>query len=327
MMMSWNIYITRRIPESAIQLLRDVGLNINMFNEGRMIPHDILKSKIEYCEALLCLLTDQITEEVIMAGKNLNIVANFAVGFNNIDIEAATRRRIAVTNTPGVLTDSTADLAFAMILTISRRIAEAERFLRLGRFYGWDPMLMLGSELNGKTLGIIGAGRIGSSVARRASGFNLKLVYTDTKQNLQIEKNFKAVQMDLDELIKTSDFITIHVPLNNTTHHLINHDRLEMMKKSAYLINTSRGPVVDEEALLTVLKAGRIAGAALDVFEFEPEVTPGLLEMENVLLLPHIASATIETRTKMALIAAKNIIAAFQGQKPPNLVNPQIFNQ
>jgi glyoxylate reductase len=322
--MSWNVYITRRIPESAVQLLRDIGLNLKTFSEERLIPIDILKSEIEYCEALLCLLTDHITEDVIDAGKNLKIIANYAVGFNNIDIEAATRRGIAVTNTPGVLTEATADFAFAMILAISRRISEAERFLRQRRFYGWDPMLMLGSELKGKTLGIIGAGRIGSAVARRAAGFDLNLVYTDTKKNPQIEKKFKAVQMDLDELIKCSDFITIHVPLTRATHHLINRDRLMMMKNTTYLINTSRGPVIDEEALLHVLQKERIAGAALDVFEFEPEVTPGLSEMENVLLLPHIASATIETRTNMALIAAKNIAAAFQGQSPPNLVNPQI---
>ena len=325
--MSWNVYITRRIPKAAINRLQSKGLTVKIFDQDKRIPFNVLKSKIAASDALLCLLTDEINEAVLSVAKNLKIVANYAVGFNNIDVAAATRFGICVSNTPGVLTEATADLTFLLILGIARRIIEADHLVRDGKFSGWDPMLLLGSELTHKTLGIVGAGRIGSAVARRAFGFKMRLLYTDPQPNEEIEKDFNAVRTDLKILLNNSDFVTIHVPLSEATHHLINRKTLSIMKKTAYLVNTSRGPVVDEHALLEMLRAGQIAGAGLDVFEFEPHITPGLADLNNVILLPHIASATIETRTQMAEIAAQNILSLFEGKTPPNIVNPEVLKK
>ena len=325
--MSWNVYITRRIPESAVSRLQAKGMNVEIFDQDKFIPSEILKSKVAQCDALLCLLTDEINETVLSGAVNLKIIANYAVGFNNIDVAAATRFGISVTNTPGVLTEATADLTLLLILGVARRIVEADRLVRNGKFSGWSPMLLLGSDLTQKTVGIIGAGRIGSAVARRASGFNLKLLYTDTRLNEVIEKDFGAVRTDFRTLLQNSDFVTIHVPLNKDTFHLINRENQRLMKRTAYLVNTSRGPVVDERALLEALRAGQIAGAGLDVFEFEPRITPGLEDLDNVILLPHIASATIETRTRMAEIAVANILSLYEGKTPPNIVNPEVLQQ
>ncbi len=274
-------------------------------------------------DAILSVLTDKITSQVMDAGlPNLKIIANYAVGFDNIDLGAAKKRNIQVTNTPGVLTDSVAEHTFTLMLSIAHRITEADKFSRAGKYKAWGPELLLGTDLSGKTLGVVGLGRIGSRVAHHAvKGFDMKLIYTDVKQNPEFELEFGAVFVStIDELLPKCDFVSIHVPLLPSTHHLINEARLKLMKPSAYLINTSRGPVIDERALALSLSKGEIGGAAIDVFEFEPEITKDLKKLDNIILTPHIASATRETRDKMAILAAENIISALSGQLPPNLV-------
>lgn len=273
--------------------------------------------------AILSILTDKIDGEVMDAGApTLKIIANYAVGFDNIDVEAAKKRKIMVTNTPGVLTDTVAEHTFALMLSIARRISEADRFSRAGRYHAWGPNLLLGTDLSGKTLGVVGLGRIGSRVAYHAvKGFGMKVFYNDPKPNSDFEKEFNAQYVEkLDDMLSNCDFVSIHVPLLDSTRHLINESRLRAMKRSAYLINTSRGPIIDEKALAGALQQKTIRGAAIDVFEFEPEIVPELKSLDNVILTPHIASATEETRNKMAEMAAQNIIEALEGRVPPNLV-------
>jgi lactate dehydrogenase-like 2-hydroxyacid dehydrogenase len=238
---------------------------------------------------------------------------------------SATKRNILITNTPGVLTEATADLTWALIFSTARRISESERFTRKGEFRGWGPMLFLGMDITGKTLGVIGTGRIGTAVAMRSRGFNMRVLYTDIKPNDIMEKTLKAKKVDLGTLLKESDFVSLHVPLIPETTHLIGKLELGLMKKTAILINTSRGPVVHEEALATALKQGDIAGAGLDVYEEEPKIHHGLMELDNVILLPHIGSATITARTKMAVMAAENLLAGLKGERPPNIVNPTVM--
>ena len=260
------------------------------------------------------------------AATDLKIVANMAVGYNNIDVEECTRRRIPVSNTPGVLTDTTADFAWALLMAVARRISEAERFLRAGKFHGWGPLMMVGQDVHGKTLGIVGFGRIGRAVARRAIGFGMNILYYDrTPADAQVEQELNARMVSMDELLEQSDYISLHTDYNPETHHLISTPQLERMKSTAYLINTARGPIVDVDALVDALKGGQIAGAALDVFEHEPQVQPGLLELENAVIVRHISSATIDTRTGIAMTAAENIVAVFEGQRPPNCVNPEVY--
>jgi glyoxylate reductase len=262
--------------------------------------------------ALITLLTDRIDRRVLEAGTNLRLVANVAVGVDNIDVEAATRLGILVTNTPGVLTESTADLTWALILAVSRRVVEADAFLRAGRYRGWDFELLRGMELRGKTLGVVGVGRIGSAVAKRAKGFGMKvLTHSRTKG------------VSLGKLLKASDVVSIHVPLTEATRHLIGAPELRRMKRTAILVNTSRGPIVDEKALAAALKRGTIAGAGLDVYEREPRVEPGLLKLKNAVLLPHLGSATDDTRRAMLDTAVRNVKAFLAGRRPPNLVNPE----
>jgi glyoxylate reductase len=277
-------------------------------------------------QGLLAMGGDAISARVLEAGKNLKIVANNAVGFNNIDLSAATRLKIAATNTPDVLTDTTADLTFALILGVARRIAEADRFVRAGKWIGWTPGLMMGSDVHGKTLGIIGLGRIGSAVAKRGQGFNMKILYNDIRRlDPTIEQAHQLQFMPIRDLLQASDFVTLHVPLTPETRHLVGGEQLSLMKKSAFLVNASRGPVVDEKALVEALRARTIAGAGLDVFEAEPRVSPELLTMDHVLLVPHIGSATDETREAMVLRAVNNILAVFRGEVPPNILNPEIY--
>jgi glyoxylate reductase len=277
---------------------------------------------------LLSMGGDPLSAEVLEAGKNLKVVANNAVGFNNIDVAAATRLKIAVTNTPDVLTDTTADLTFALILGVARRIAEADRYVRTGKWMGWTPRLMIGGDVHGKTLGIIGLGRIGSAVARRGQGFNMRILYHDIRRlDPAVEQQHQLQFFSLRDLLQASDFVTLHVPLTRETRHLIGAEELGLMKKTAYLINASRGPVVEEKALVQALQAGTLAGAGLDVFEAEPKVTPELLSMDNVLLLPHIGSATDETREKMVMVAVQNILAVLRGEIPPNILNPEIYGK
>jgi len=254
------------------------------------------------------------------------MVANMAVGFNNIDVDAATRLGIAVSNTPGVLSDTTADLAFALLMATARRIPEAERFLRAGKYKGWGPLLFCGAEVHGSTLGLIGAGRIGKIVSKRASGFDMKVIYYDVnRMPAEDEEKNHMTYMSMEEVLQQSDFVSIHTPYMPSTHHLISERELHLMKPTAILINTARGPIVDEKALVNALQTKTIAGAGLDVFENEPAVEPELLTMENVVLLPHIASASLGTRTLMATMASDNIVAHFHGQRPPNIVNPEVL--
>lgn len=322
-MKKFKVFVTRKILEEGLNMLRE-RYDVEVSDYDGIIPREMLLKKVKGADALLSLLTDNIDAEVMdAAGPNLKIIANYAVGYNNIDVEEATKRGIMVTNTPGVLTETTADFAWTLLMAIARRIVEADKFVREGKFRGWEPMLLLGTDVFGATLGIVGFGRIGQAMARRALGFNMRVLYYDNSRiDEQIEKELKATFVDLPTLLKESDFVTLHVPLTKQTHHLIGEKELKMMKKDAYLINTARGPAVDEKALVKALKEGWIKGAALDVFENEPEIEPELLKLDNVVLAPHIASASYATRSKMSVMVAENIIKALNGEVPPNLVNP-----
>jgi len=320
-----RVYVTRAIPISALQRMNG-RLDWSVNPEDRVLERDELLAAVKDADGLLCLLTDTIDAELFDAAPRLKIVANYAVGYNNIDVAEATRRGILVTNTPGVLTQTTADLTWALILAIARRIVEGDRFMRAGKYKGWAPMLLLGSDVYGKTLGIVGIGQIGQAVARRAIGFDMNILYHDKWELPPVaEQLLNADDVSLEELLQKSDFVTLHVPLIPETHHLIGRRELEMMKPDAYLINASRGPVVDEVALIEALRNGVIKGAALDVFEDEPAMKPGLAELDNVVVLPHLGSATIETRTAMADLAVDNLLAFFSGEKPPTPVNPEVL--
>lgn len=322
-----KVLVTRKIYERPLQLLREKA-EVTLNPEDRsMTPEEIVAS-LPGKMGVLAMGADPWTAKLLEAGKDLKIVANNAVGFNNIDLAAATRLKIAATNTPDVLTDTTADLTLALILGVARRIAEADCFVRAGKWTGWTPRLMIGGDVHDKTLGIIGLGRIGSAVARRGQGFNMKIVYNDIRRlDPAIEQQHQLQFMPLRDLLLISDFVTLHVPLTPETKHLIGAEELGLMKKTAYLINASRGPVVDEKALVAALRSGTIAGAGLDVFEAEPKVTPELLQMENTVLVPHIGSATDETREAMALRAVNNILAVIRGEIPPNILNPEIYQE
>ncbi len=316
-----KIFVTRQIPENGIKLLKDKGWEVSVGPEGKISREELLE-KVKGIDGILSVLTEKIDKEVMeAAGDKLKIIANYAVGYDNIDVEEAQKRNILITNTPGVLTDSVADHAVALLFAVARRIVEADKYTRQGKYQAWGPKMFLGGDIIGKVLGIVGLGRIGFAVAERMkNGFNLKVVYYDIKRNEELEKEHGFEYRELDDLLKEADFISLHTALTDETHHLINKERLGLIKPTAYLINTSRGPIIDEKALVEVLKEKKIAGAALDVFENEPELTPGLAELENAVLTPHIASATKETRNKMAEMAANNVIAALEGQTPPNLI-------
>jgi lactate dehydrogenase-like 2-hydroxyacid dehydrogenase len=320
-----NVYVTRIIPQAAIDLLKE-KFDVKVNPDDRVLSHGELVEKVRGRDAVLCLLTDTIDREVYeSAGPGCRIFANYAVGYNNIDVPEATRRGVIITNTPGVLTDATADIAWALLFAVSRRIVESDKFLREGKFKGWGPMMFIGRDITGKTLGLIGSGRIGSNFAKKSKGFEMKIIYYDIQRNMEFEKETAAEFVSFERVLKDSDFISIHVPLLPDTKHLISEKEFKMMKKTAVLINTSRGPVVDEKALVKALKKGDIWGAGLDVFENEPELEPGLAELDNVVIVPHIASATIETRSNMGIIAAKNIIAVLTGGKPETCVNPEVL--
>jgi lactate dehydrogenase-like 2-hydroxyacid dehydrogenase len=323
-----KIYVTQPIPSAGLDVLRRAHPNFQINPEERVLSRAELLEKTRGCDAILSLLTDKIDGEVLdTAGPQLKVVANMAVGYDNIDLEEATARGVLATNTPGVLTDATADHAWALLFAVARRIAESEKFLRAGKFKSWGPLLFLGGDITGRTLGIIGAGRIGHAVAVKSRGFNMRVLYADEVPNSKLEEETGGRKVRVEELLRESNFVSVHVPLLPSTRHLINAQSLRLMKKTAYLINTSRGPVVDEAALAEALKNGVIAGAALDVFENEPLVHPELLKLDNVVLTPHIASATIATRSQMATMAAENIIVALAGQKPPNLVNAEVWGK
>ncbi|PIV10375.1 MAG: D-glycerate dehydrogenase [Candidatus Portnoybacteria bacterium CG03_land_8_20_14_0_80_41_10] len=316
-----KIFITRQIPDKGIKMLKDKGWDISVGPEGEISREELLE-KVKGVEAILSVLTEKIDGQVMeAAGQQLKIIANYAVGYDNIDVKEAAKRRIMVTNTPDVLTEAVAEHTIALLFAIAERIVEADRYTRAGQYKAWGPKLLLGTGIGEKTLGIVGLGRIGSAIAQRMQdGFGVKIIYYDIKRNEELEKKFKIEYRELDDLLKESDFVSLHTALTPETKHLINAERLKKMKPTAYLINTSRGPIIDEKALVEVLKNNGIAGAALDVYENEPELTSGLTELENIVLTPHIASATKETRDKMAEMAANNVIAALKGQTPPNLV-------
>lgn len=319
-----TIFVTRRIPEEGIALLRTAGHEVEVSEKDGVLTKEELRAALSAkpYDAVLCLLTDSIDGEIFDAAPSAKIFANYAVGFNNIDIEEAKKRGLVVTNTPDVLTDTVAEHTVALMMSVTSRITEGDRFMRAGKYDGWAPMMLLGMDLKGKTLGLLGAGRIGQRVAVIARhGLGMNVIYYDIKQNEMIEKEVGAAfRASVDEVMKEADVVTVHVPLLDTTHHLINAERLSMMKKTAYLINTSRGPIVDEKALVTALQNGVIAGAGLDVFEEEPKMAPGLSELENAVVTPHIASASIETRTAMATVAATSIIDFLAGNEPKNRV-------
>ena len=320
-----KVFVTRRIPQPGLDLLKDFDMTMNP--EDRVLTKQELIAGGKGRDAVLCLLTDPIDAEIMDALPTVRIFANYAVGFNNIDVEAATKRKVAITNTPGVLTDTTADFAWTLLMAAARRLVEADKYCRAGKYEGWGPMLFLGHDIHHKTLGIVGMGRIGQAVARRAHGFEMKILYTDElRLPPEKERELKATFVNLEQLLKESDFVSLHVPLMPSTKHLIGKKQLEMMKRTAVLVNTSRGPVVDEKALVEALKNKTIFAAGLDVYEDEPKLAPGLAELDNVTIPPHIASASIDTRSKMATMAASNIIAFFKGEKPPNIVNPEVLS-
>ena len=320
-----NVFVSRRVPQPGLDEL-EKNCQVEISPDDRVLSREELEQGVGNMDALLCLLTDSVDGDIMDAGKQLRIIANCAVGYNNIDVAEATKRGIMVTNTPGVLTDTTADLTWALLMAVARRIVEADKFTRAGKFVAWAPMLFLGGDVHNKTLGIIGLGRIGRAMARRAAGFGMRIMYTDLQRiEAQEEQELGAEFVSKEELLKQADFVTLHVPLLAETKHCIGHEELKMMKKEAYLINVARGPVVDEKALVEALRSREIAGAGLDVYEDEPKLAEGLADLDNVVIVPHIGSASIETRGKMALMAAGNIVSALSGQKPANLVNPEVY--
>jgi len=285
-------------------------------------PRAELLRRVAGKEGLICLLTEKVNQELLDAAPNLRVAATVSVGYDNIDVEACTRRKVAATNTPGVLDDTTADFAWTLIMAIGRRLVEGDAWMRSGTWPGWDLDQLIGGDIWGKTLGILGFGRIGRGVARRAQGFNMRILYSDAvRAPAEVEKELHAEYVDRDALFRQADFVSVHVPLMPETRHLISKENLWKMKPTAYLVNTSRGPVVDEAALAEALENKKIAGAALDVFENEPKAHPALLPRKDVILTPHIASASIDTRTKMAVMAANNVVAFFEGRRPPNAIN------
>ncbi|MBI4777266.1 MAG: D-glycerate dehydrogenase [Deltaproteobacteria bacterium] len=323
-----GVFVTRRLPRGAMNVLEEqFDLESNSYD--RVLTRGELLDRVRGKDGLLPLLTDRIDGEVLdAAGPRLKIVANYAVGYNNIDVGAATSRKIAVTNTPGVLTDTTADLAMALLLAVTRRIVVSDAYARAGKYTSWAPELLLGVDVHHKTLGIFGLGRIGYALAKRAGGFDMRILYHNThRADPEMERRVGAEYVSKERLLEQSDFISIHMPFNKDTHHFIGADELAAMKRTAFLINTARGELIDEKALVKALQKGLIAGAGLDVFENEPRIEPGLTQMENVVILPHIGSASIETRTKMGLVAAENLIALLvHGTRPPNCLNPEIFD-
>jgi glyoxylate reductase len=320
-----RVYVTRELPERGLRIIKE-KFETEVWKEYSPPPKPVIVEKARRADALVTLLSDKIDSEVFAAAPNLKIVSQLAVGYDNIDLQEATKRGIYVTNTPGVLTETTADFAWALLMTAARRVIEADKYIHTGKWkVGWHPSMLQGRDVYGSTLGIIGLGRIGVAIARRAHGFNMKVLYNDVlrREDLETEMNIKYVEVD--DLLKQADFVTINVPLLKSTYHLIDEQKLKLMKKTAFLINNARGPVIDEKALYTALKEGWIAGAGLDVFEQEPTPTANpLLTLENLVVAPHISSASYETRSKMSEIVADNLVAFFEGRTPPNLVNKDV---
>lgn len=315
-----KVFITRPIPDTGLDLLRE-RVDVAVHATDRQISKPELIDRVQGMDGLLCLLSDPIDSEVIAAGSKLRCISTYAVGYNNIDLDAAKSHGITVTNTPGVLTEATADIAFALMISAARRIVESDAWLRRGNFEGWAPKLFLGHDLTGKTLGIVGAGRIGQAFARKAAAaFNMRVLYHNRSRDSDFEAAQNAVYTDLDTLLRDADVISLHVPLSEETHHLIDARAFEKMQPHAILINTARGPVIDERAMIDTLREHRIFAAGLDVYEEEPAVPDELIALPNTVLLPHIGSASIETRNKMAEMAARNLIDVLEGREPAHRV-------
>ncbi len=320
-----DIFVTRKIPEVGIQKLRERH-DVEVSKKSRNLTKEELIEGVKEKDAVLCLLTDTIDEDIIDAGKDLKVISNYAVGYDNIEVECATERGIAVTNTPGVLTEATAEIAWTLIMAVSRNVVPGDKFVRQDRFEGWDPTLMIGHELHGKTLGIVGMGNIGSKVAEMSQGFDMDVIYYNRSRNEEMEEKMGARYVELNELVSRSDFVSIHVPLTDETEGMIGKEELEMMDENSYLINTARGEVVDEDTLVETLKEGSIAGAGIDVYANEPHgANPDYYDLDNVVLTPHLGSASHRAREGMALMAAENILSILEGKEPENIVNPEVL--
>jgi glyoxylate reductase len=317
------VLISRQLPEPAVQLARRRA-EVDAYAEDAPMPRAELLERLAGKQGLICVISEAIDEALLAARPGLRVVSNVAVGYNNVDVAACTRRGVVVTNTPDVLTDTTADFAWTLLMAAARRLVEGDRYVREGKFTQWEYMVLLGGDIHGKTLGVVGFGRIGRAVARRALGFGMRVLYQDAVAASPVhEAELKATRVDLATLLRESDFVSLHTPLLPETRHLINAESLRTMKKTAYLINAARGPVVDEAALVQALREGWIAGAGLDVFEDEPKVHPGLIGLPNVVVAPHIASASHDTRQAMARLAVANCLAVLEGKTPPTPVNPE----
>jgi glyoxylate reductase len=322
------VLVTRRLPQPALDRIAE-HCDMTLYDGPGAMPRSELLEGIRGKAGAVTLLTDKVDDEFLdAAGPGLRIVANYAVGFDNIDVPACTARGVMASNTPDVLTETTADTAWALMMAAARRVPEGDRFLRARTPWVWGPMMMLGQDVHHKTMGIVGFGRIGHALARRARGFGMRVVYFDVyRPSPELEAELGAEYRDLDDLLAESDFVSLHVNLTEETRHLMNAERLRRMKPTAVLVNTSRGPVIDEAALADALRDGVIFAAGLDVFEKEPEVHPALLELENAVVIPHLGSATVDTRIAMGLLAADNLIAALDGERPPTLLNPDLLKR
>jgi glyoxylate reductase len=321
-----KVFATHSLFDEARRLL-EANCEMEYWGQAERPPREEVLQRVRDKEGLICLLTEKINEEFLRAAPKLRIAANVAVGYDNIDVDACSKRGVVATNTPGVLDETTADFAWTLMMAVARRISEGEQLARSGNWKGWNLDQLCGADVWGKTLGIVGFGRIGRAMARRALGFQMKVIYTDAvRAPEEAEKAVNAKFFDMNALLAEADFVSLHVPLLPETRGLFDAPKFYRMKPSAFLINTARGPIVDEAALVAALEAKKIAGAALDVYEQEPFIHPGL-KRPNVVLAPHLASASVETRSKMALIAASNVVALFKGQMPPNLLNPSVLKQ
>jgi len=321
-----KVYSTHALFPDARKIL-DAACDVEYWTQPERPPREEVIRRVKDKEGLICLLTEKVNEDLLRAAPKLRIAANVAVGYDNIDVDACSKRGVVATNTPGVLDDTTADFAWTLLMAVARRLGEGEQLARSGNWKGWNLDQLCGADVWGKTLGLVGFGRIGRAVASRASGFQMKVLYTDAvRASEEVEKSVNAGYRDLNTLLAESDFVSLHVPLLPETRALLDAPKFYRMKPTAYLINTSRGPVVDEAALVAALEAKKIAGAALDVYENEPFIHPGL-KRPNVVLAPHLASASIETRTKMAIMAAENVTALFRGQMPANMLNPAMLKK
>ena len=323
--MAPRVLITHKLADEAVDVARQ-SCEVHFTPLDRPVDAPTLRRAVAGMDGLIAVVTDAVDAALLEAGSGLKVVANVAAGYDNVDVAAATRRGVVVTNTPGVVTESTADLTWGLLFAVGRRVAEADRYVRAGKWKEWRLMVLLGHDVHGSTLGIIGMGNIGQAVARRAGGFGMSILYHNRRRLPEdVEARLNATWVELDELLRTADFVSVHTPLTAETRHLIGERELRLMKPTSYLVNTSRGPVVDEEAVLRALQERWIAGAGLDVFEREPLVPQALKDLENVVLLPHIGSASVASRTRMAVMAAQSAVAVVHGRRPTHVVNPEVY--